>query len=149
MYTCMVRHPRGSCISIPVGLSFVSGLAQISKQGNRRCHPRARKYAQGVEVRPQKRFYIVGCRSPLIVTRRAPHVPSHLVQAMPPWLVKTRRVPSWYRRDPIVYGLKTVALHHVSTPSPVNPPPSHPPASPCLVAARPSSTLLSSQKMVN
>ena len=68
----------------------------------------------------------------LHATRRTPHGASRLVQAMPAWLVKTRRAPSWHSRDARVDGHMTSAMHELSTlpPSPPTPPylPRSPPA---------------------
>ena len=47
---------------------------------------------------------------------RTPHGASRLVQAMPAWLVKTRRAPSRHSRDARVHGLTTRAMHKLSTP---------------------------------
>ena len=66
------------------------------------------------------------CRSPsyerfgrmqftLHTTRRTPHGASRLVQAMPAWLVKTRRAPSRHSGDARVYGHTTTAMHKRST----------------------------------
>ena len=49
-------------------------------------------------------------------TRGTPHGASRLVQAMPAWLVKTRRAPSRHSRDATVYGQTTTAMHKLSTP---------------------------------
>ena len=54
-------------------------------------------------------------------TRRTPHGDSRLVQAMPAWLVKTRRAPSRDSRDARVYGHTTTAMHKLITTLP--PPP--------------------------
>ena len=54
----------------------------------------------------------------LHATRRTPHRASRLVQAMPAWLVKTRRAPSRRSRHSRVYGLATTAMHKLSTPPP-------------------------------
>ena len=52
----------------------------------------------------------------LHATRRTPHGPSRLVQAMSAWLMKTRRAPSRHSRDARVYGHTTTAMHELSTP---------------------------------
>ena len=59
-------------------------------------------------------------------TRRTPDGASRLVQAMPAWLVKTRRAPSQHSRDARVYGHTTTVMHKLST-LPPPPPPSQPP----------------------
>ena len=59
----------------------------------------------------------------LRATRRTPHGASRLVQAMPAWLVKTRRAPFWHSRDARVYGRTTTAMHKLSTPPPALPSP--------------------------
>ena len=53
----------------------------------------------------------------LHATRRTPHGASRLVHAMSVLAVKTRRAPSRHWRNARVYGLKTTALHEMSTPS--------------------------------
>ena len=50
--------------------------------------------------------------------RRTPHGASHLAQATPAWLVKTRRAPPRHSRDARVYGHTTTAMHKLSTPPP-------------------------------
>ena len=52
----------------------------------------------------------------LHATRRTPHGASRSMNSMLAWLVKTRRPPSRYRRDARVNGLKTTAMHDMSTP---------------------------------
>ena len=52
----------------------------------------------------------------LHATRQTPHGASRLVQAMPAWLLKTRRAPSRHSRDARVYGHSTTAMHKLSTP---------------------------------
>ena len=54
----------------------------------------------------------------LHATPRTPHGASRLVQAMPAWLVKTRRGPSRHSRDARVCGHTTTAMHRLSTPPP-------------------------------
>ena len=49
-------------------------------------------------------------------TRRTPHGAWRLVQAIPAWLVKTRRAPSRHSRDGRVYGHTTTAMQKSSTP---------------------------------
>ena len=56
--------------------------------------------------------------TPLHATRRTPHGAWRLVQAMSAWLVKTRRAPSWDRRNARVYDHTTAAMHKLSTPPP-------------------------------
>ena len=68
----------------------------------------------------------------LHANRRTPHGASRLVQAMPAWLVRTRRAPSRHSRDARVYGHTTTAMHKLST-SP--PPPPSPPSLPFRVHA--------------
>ena len=70
------------------------------------------------EIPPYTWFLIMtGRRSPF--TRLDEHhgVP-RLVQAMPAWSGKTRRVPSRHCRDARVYGHTTTAMHDMSTPPP-------------------------------
>ena len=58
----------------------------------------------------------------LHATRRTLHGASRLVQAIPAWLVKTRRAPSRHSRDARVYGHTTTAMHTLSThPAPAIP----------------------------
>ena len=57
----------------------------------------------------------------LHATRRTPYGALRLVQAMPAWLVKTRRAPSRHSRDARVYGHSTTAMHKLSTPPPFPP----------------------------
>ena len=61
----------------------------------------------------------------LHATNRAPPGGSRLVQAMPPWLVKTRRAPPRHSRDARVYLHTPTAMLKPSTPPPL---PSTPPA---------------------
>ena len=44
------------------------------------------------------------------------------MQAMPAWLLKTRRAPSRHSRDARVYGYTITAMHKLSTPPPPRPP---------------------------
>ena len=48
--------------------------------------------------------------------RRTPHGASRLVQAMPAWLVKTRRALSRQSSDARVYDHTTTAMHKLSAP---------------------------------
>jgi len=57
----------------------------------------------------------------LHATRRTPHGPSRLVQAMSAWSVKTRRAPSRRCRGARVYGHMTTAMYDMSTPQPLLP----------------------------
>ena len=66
----------------------------------------------------------------LQATRRTPHGASRLMQAMPAWLVKTRRAPPRHGRDARV-SHTTTAMQKLSTPPPPpSPPPPHSPFSP-------------------
>ena len=56
----------------------------------------------------------------LHAARRTRHGASYLVQAMPAWLVKTRRALSRHSRDASVYGHTTTAMHKLSTPPPLS-----------------------------
>ena len=71
------------------------------------------------ESPPHERL-LVGCSSQptLHATRRTPHRASRLVQAMPAWLVKTRRAPSRHCSDARVlwsYKYGHAAVQVVST----------------------------------
>ena len=65
--------------------------------------------------------FLKRCSSLFHTTRRTSHSASRSEQAMPAWLVKTRRSPSRHGRDARVYGHTTTAMHKLSTPPP--PPP--------------------------
>ena len=54
----------------------------------------------------------------LHATRRTPHGASPSVQAMPAWVVKTRRAPPRHCRNARAYALKTTAMHETSAPPP-------------------------------
>ena len=71
----------------------------------------------------------------LHTTCRAPHGASRLVQAMPTWLVKTRRAPSRHSRDARIYGHRTMAMHKLSTPPSPSPPLTN--SKPCVPPFRP------------
>ena len=105
----MVSHPRGSYIVIPHCCLWgghtkkVIG-AVIHKQQSRHTMPKS--VLRAVFGRMQFTLH---------ATRRTPHDASHLVQAMPAWLVKTRRAPPRHSRDARVYGHTTTAMHKLST----------------------------------
>ena len=113
----MVRHPRGSYIvlTIPIAVSGVDTPenkvqligAVIHKQESRYKVPKS--VLRAVLRRMQYTIHAI---------RRTPHGISRFVQAMPAWLVKTRRAPSRHSRDARVYGHTTTAMHKLSTPSP-------------------------------
>ena len=63
----------------------------------------------------------------LHATHRTPPGASRLVQAMPAWLVKTRRAPARHSRDARVYGHTTTTMPKLSAPSPP-PRTTHPPS---------------------
>ena len=111
----MVRHPRGSYIVIiPIAVSGVA--TPENKVTHWRCHPQCNKNGHTMPNSVLQRF-LEGCSSPFM--RLADHLtalPSRLVQAMPAWLVKTRRAPSRRSRDARVYGHTTTVMHKLSTP---------------------------------
>ena len=76
-------------------------------------------HARRLQVKKPSSHVVLG-RMPLTLhtTRRTPHGALRLVHAMSAWSVKTRRTPSRHRRDARAYGLKTSAVHEMSTPPP-------------------------------
>ena len=85
----MARHPRGSYIVILIAVSGV--VTPENKVTHWRCHPQARKQAQGAGI------ILTSGSWNHHATRRTPHGASCSVQAMSAWWVKSRRAPSRHR----------------------------------------------------
>ena len=63
----------------------------------------------------------------LHATRQTPHGAPRLVQALPPWSVKTRHAPSRHCRGAMVYANTTTAIHGIEYIPPIEyPPPPQP-----------------------
>ena len=77
----------------------------------RRCHPYARNYAQGAEVRLTKRFFAGMQLSPFMRLAANPMGASRLAQQMSAWSLTTRSAPPRHRRDARVYGHTPKATH--------------------------------------
>ena len=69
-------------------------------------------------TKPASQAVLSGMRVTVYATRRTPRGASLLVQAMPVWLVKTRRAPSRHCGDAGVYGYTSTAMHDMGTPPP-------------------------------
>ena len=115
----MVRHPRGSYMVIPTAVSLEWPHQKTKKHIGAVTHTQE----SGHKVpKPVLRAVLRRMHFPLHATRRTPHGTwrLRLVQAMPAWLVKTRRARSRQSRDARIYdGHTTAAMHKLSTPPPL------------------------------
>ena len=69
------------------------------------------------EPRPASQTASSSMHLTLHATRRTPHCAPRLVQAMPAWSVRTRRLQSRHRSDSRVYGHMTTAVHGTRPPT--------------------------------
>ena len=92
----MVRPPRGSYIVIPIA---VSGVAHQKTKYNSLALSSISKESRHKVPKSVLRAVLGRMQFTLHATRRTPHGAWRLVQAMPAWLLKTRRAPSWHTRD--------------------------------------------------
>ena len=101
----MVRHPRGSCIVIPIA---ISGVVTPEKKFNSLTLSSTSKESRHKVPKSVVQAVLGRMRFTLHATRRTPHGASRLVQAMHAWLVKTRRAPSRIvgMRGPMVIRLR-------------------------------------------